>query len=283
MKAGWLLAAIFASIVAGAGGGYVAVQYATPAQNTPKQVAAADPLSLEGDANDKGTDNSDELTKLRQDIQALQVRLDQAERDKKDLKEGIDSLNTKLAKAASAAPVTSGGETVDNGGSTDPVDTTNPAFAEAVEKVIQQREEEAAAKRDAERKKQMEDWAASRNKAIVDKLATELSLTEVQKVNIETVLTDMNTKRGEVMERGRAARDAGEEFDWQAEMKTVSDEALEAVKGELSSAQVSTLNTLLGDSGSLDSLAGRGGFGGFGGGGRNSGGGRGGRGGGNGG
>ncbi|MCA8914102.1 MAG: hypothetical protein KDB90_01720 [Planctomycetes bacterium] len=263
MKAGWLLAAIFASIVAGAGGGYVAVQYGNQNQPAPKQVAAADPLTLDSDAKDKGTDNSDALTKLRQDIQALQVRLDQAERDKKDLKEGIDSLNTKLAKVPTAPA--GGGETVEGGtggGTIEPVDTTDPAFADAVEKVIQQREEEAAAKRDAERKKQMEEWAASRNKAIVDKLATELSLTEVQKVNIETVLTNMNTKRGEVMERGRAARDAGEDFDWQAEMKAVSDASLEEVKAELSSAQVSTLNTLLGDNGSLDSLGGRGGFGG---------------------
>ena len=133
------------------------------------------------------------------------------------------------------------------------------------EKEHEQREERdqpEPKKDDAERKKQMEEWAASRNKAIVDKLATELSLTEVQKVNIETVLTNMNTKRGEVMERGRAARDAGEDFDWQAEMKAVSDASLEEVKAELSSAQVSTLNTLLGDNGSLDSLGGRGGFGG---------------------
>ena len=229
--------------MAGAGGGYVAVQYGNQNQPAPKQVAAADPLALDSDAKDKGTDNSDALTKLRQDIQALQVRLDQAERDKKDLKEGIDSLNTKLAKVPTA-PV-GGGETVEGGtgGTIEPVDTTDPAFADAVEK-------------------QMEDWAASRNKAIVDKLATELSLTEVQKVNIETVLTNMNTKRGEVMERGRAARDAGEDFDWQAEMKAVSDASLEEVKAELSSAQVSTLNTLLGDNGSLDSQDGRGGFGG---------------------
>lgn len=270
MKGGWLLAAIFASIVAGAGGGYVAVEMQKSTQDAPKQVAAAQPGALDDEAP-RATDNSGELTKLRQDIQALQVRLDQSERDKKDMQDSVDALSTKLAKAAEA-PTSDVVAKGTSAGTPDTVDATAPEFAEAVEKVIKEREEQRALERDAERKKQMEDWANARNKTIVDKLTTELALTEVQKTNISTVLANMNTKRGEVMERGRAARDAGEEFDWGAEMTATSAAALEEVKAELSSAQISTLDSLLGEDGNLDSLGGRGGFGG---GGRRGGGGRG--------
>jgi hypothetical protein len=128
-------------------------------------------------------------------------------------------------------------------------------LAEEVERILAEREAARQAERDAEREKQMADMIARRNTQILDKLTTELSLTEAQKTNVNNILTDYTAKRREAFERGNKARQDGVEFDWQAEFKVVNDAAAEAVRAELSTAQVSTFNTLIGE-GSLDDLAG---------------------------
>lgn len=258
MKSAWLIAAVLASVVAGAGGGYVAVQYAGQ-QPAPAKVEVA-ALDLDG-----GTDHSadlkrqaDEISRLRAELGTLLVRVENAEKagaENAELKKQISDLHTRIeALKASGGTVTSNDS---GGGTTVAPEANTPEFEAAVAAAIEKREAAQRAERDAERQKQMEEWANQRNKAIVDKLATDLSLTEVQKTNIETILKDQDAKRAEVMQRGRTARDNGEEFDWGAEMGAVSTAAVEAVRAELSSAQVTTFNELLGDSNSLDALAGR--------------------------
>jgi len=281
MKPAWLLIAIFASVLAGAGGGYVATHYLGDAQPKGNTVAAA-PIE------DLGTDDSsadrkaqdDKIAKLNGDLNALMVRLEAAERagaENAKLKDDIKGLESKIAELKKAGAVVAA--TDGNGNPVAPANAGSmtpgtPEFDAAVAEAMEKKAAEDRAARDAERQKRMEEMMANRNKTIVDKLSTELSLTETQKTNITAVLEDMNTKRGEVWKRGEEARTNGTEFDWRAEMKTVNDNALEAVKSELSSAQLSTFNELVGEDGSLDSLAGGwGGRGGFGGGGGNRGGG----------
>ncbi|MCG3183064.1 MAG: hypothetical protein ICCCNLDF_01148 [Planctomycetes bacterium] len=258
MKSAWLIAAVLASVVAGAGGGYVAVQYAGQQPAPAKVEVAATDLDSGTDHSADLKQQSDEINKLRADLGTLLVRVENAEKagaENAELKKQISDLQTRIeALKASGGTVTSN----DSGGAMTPApDTNTPEFEAAVAAAIEKREAAQRAERDAERQKQMEEWANQRNKAIVDKLATDLSLTEVQKTNIETILKDQDAKRAEVMQRGRAARDAGEEFDWGTEMGAVSTAAVEAVRAELSSAQLTTFNELLGDSNSLDALAGR--------------------------
>jgi DNA repair exonuclease SbcCD ATPase subunit len=260
MKSAWLIAAVLASVVAGAGGGYIASQQAGQQQPAPNKVEVA-ALDLDG-----GTDHSsdlrkqaDEISRLRTELGSLMVRVESAEKANGEtaaLKAQIKELSTKLETLKASGGTVAGSD----GTGAAPIAAPNantPEFDAAVEAAIEKREAAQRAERDAERQKQMEDWANQRNKTIVDKLATDLSLTEVQKTNIETILKDQDAKRAEVMQRGRAARDNGEEFDWGAEMGTVSTAAVEAVRAELSSAQLTTFNELLGDSNSLDALAGR--------------------------
>lgn len=258
MKSAWLIAAVLASVVAGAGGGYVAVQYAGQQPAPAKVEVAATDLDSGTDHSADLKQQSDEINKLRADLGTLLVRVENAEKagaENAELKKQISDLQTRIeALKASGGTVTSN----DSGGAMTPApDTNTPEFEAAVAAAIEKREAAQRAERDAERQKQMEEWANQRNKAIVDKLATDLSLTEVQKTNIETILKDQDAKRAEVMQRGRAARDAGEEFDWGTELGAVSTAAVEAVRAELSSAQLTTFNELLGDSNSLDALAGR--------------------------
>ena len=258
MKSAWLIAAVLASVVAGAGGGYVAVQYADQQPAPAKVEVAATDLDGSKDHSADLKQQSDEINKLRADLGTLLVRVENAEKagaENAELKKQISDLQTRIeALKASGGTVTSN----DSGGAMTPApDTNTPEFEAAVAAAIEKREAAQRAERDAERQKQMEEWANQRNKAIVDKLATDLSLTEVQKTNIDTILKDQDAKRAEVMQRGRTARDNGEEFDWGTEMGAVSTAAVEAVRAELSSAQLTTFNELLGDSNSLDALAGR--------------------------
>ncbi|MEZ5993090.1 MAG: hypothetical protein R3E76_12120 [Planctomycetota bacterium] len=260
MKPAVLLIAVIASVLAGAGGGFLATKYSPEAEPQKAKVAVEavdlggnDDAAIDLQAQDK------KIARLQSDLNTLLVRLEQAEKTGEENAKQQDTIKkledeiAALKKAGSAVVAT------DEGGNPVPTVLPNPntdEFKEAVAQAIEEKEAADRAQRDADREKRMADMMAARNKTILDKLSTELSLTEVQKTSIDTILADMNTKRGEVMQRGRAARDAGEEFDWGAEMTAVSTEGLEAVKAELSSAQQSTLTDLLGDSNSLDSLAG---------------------------
>jgi hypothetical protein len=252
MKSAWLIVAVLASVVAGAGGGYIATRFA--AEKPQNKVATAEPLSLDGDTQAKGVDHSDQITKLQQDIDGLLIRLAKAESanaDAADLQKKLDALNKQIAELKATPTVVA--KPVD--GTTPPASTTNPELAAEVDRILAEREAAEDAKRDAEREKQMADMIAARNTKILDKLSTDLALTEVQKSNVQVLLDDYTVKRREVWERGNKARTDGVEFDWQVEFKTVNDAAADAVRAELSTAQVSTFNTLIGE-GSLDDLAG---------------------------
>ena len=262
MKSGMLVVAVLMSVIAGAGGGYVAATYGAPEQGSNKVAVDAAPLETNDDVVAK--DHTDEIAALRNDIGAMEVRMqDMVSAEEYDrLAQKYDALNKRLEELKTAPVIANDGGTEDGGVAT--ADPNSEAFKEAVNKAIEEKEAADRAERNAEREKRMTEMMEARNKTILDKLSTELGLTEVQKTNIEVALTNMNTKRAEVVQRGREARENGTEFDWGGEMQAVSDQALEDVKAELSTAQVSTLTDLLGEDGSLDSLGG--GFGGFGGG-----------------
>lgn len=254
MKSAWLIVAVLASVVAGAGGGYVATHFAAE-KTTQNKVASAEPLSLDGDSQATGVDHSDQIKTLQQDINGLYVRLESAEGAKADavaLQKKIDALTAQIADLKASGTVVA--KPVD-GEITPTATPTNPELAAEVDKILAEREAAREAERTAEREKQMADMVARRNTQILDKLATDLSLTETQKTSVNNVLTDYTTKRRETWERGQQAQRDGVEFDWQAEFKTVNDAAAEAVRAELSTAQLSTFNTLIGE-GSLDDLAG---------------------------
>lgn len=260
MKAGFLAIAVFVSALAGGGGGYLAAKFTGDSNQSSAREVAFAPLTLDGEGTD--TDNTDVVDKLRTEVQALQVRLDQAEHDKNELDKKVESVNAKINKVPRAP---ADDPTLNNGGNLIDLDTPEgkEAITKLVEDQLEKRDEERAQQRGDEMKKRMQEFAAMRNKQILDKLASELSLTEVQKTNIDAVLAKMSTRFAENMERGRAARESGEDFDWQAEMKKINDDAVEAVKAELSSAQANTLDTILGEDGNLNSLAGGIGGGGF--------------------
>jgi hypothetical protein len=259
MKSGMLVIAVLASVIAGAAGGYVAALYGAPEKGSNK-VSNVTPVDMP-EAGLDVKDHTDEIDRLRSDLGALTVRMqgmvDPAEYDilvKKhaELKASVDELK------AGGVVVTKGPEGEIDAGSIPPA-----VLETAVDEVIAKREAEREAARQAERERQMEEWNKRRNDAIIERLATELSLTEVQKVNIEVALNDYAAKRRDVWVRNGQARENGEEFDFRAEMATVHTAAADAVRAELSTAQVSTFNELLGER-DLESLAGRG-FGGFGG------------------
>jgi len=275
MKTAWLVLAVVASVFAGAGGGLAASHFLKeePAAKTAQTEVAA----LDGEQA-KATDHSDELAKLQQDINSLMLRIEKAEAANSGnaaLQKKYDELSAKVADMKKSDVVVAKPE--GEAGVETPVSDSDPVLAEKVEKILAEREAAERAARDAEREKQMADMVARRNTQILDKLTTELSLTEAQKTNVQVVLDNYTKQRREVFERGNQARTDGVEFDWGAEFKTVNDAAAEAVRGELSTAQVSTFNTLLGE-GSLDDLAGgwggmgRGNRGGRGGGGQGGGG-----------
>jgi hypothetical protein len=251
MKSAWLIIAVAASVFAGAGGGLVATKYLAEETKAAK-TSTVETAKLD-DGGTEAKDHTGEIARLQKDIGDLMVRLEKAESangDNAALQKKYTELSVQLAEMKKNATVA---KTAD--GTPGEVSSSDPVLAEKVEAIIAEREAAERAARDAEREKQMQEMITRRNTQILDKLSTELSLTEAQKVNVQVALDDYTTKRREVFTRGQEARTNGTEFDWQGEFKTVNDAAAEAVRAELSTSQVSTFNTLIGE-GSLDDLAG---------------------------
>jgi hypothetical protein len=260
MKPAWLLIAIFASVLAGAGGGYVATQYMADNQPASNKVAAAPLEDLGGDDATAGSSDQDgKINKLQGDLNSLLVRLESAEKANKEnakLKDDIKKLEGTIAEFKKGGPVVANPDSAEgdpaSGETVEPVlpsAYTSPEFKAAVVDAMNEQQKK-------DREERMQSMIKSRDKRIIDKLSTELNLDESQKTNIQTALDNMHTKYDEVRKRGEEARKNGTEFDWRAEMKTINDSAVEEVRNQLSSAQQSTFNELLGDSGDLNRLAG---------------------------
>lgn len=275
MKPGLMIAVIFGAVFAGAAGGYVASSMAPEPERAPTpraQVADADHKEDgKADLSPLVSKQGDAISGLRKEIDDLSARVGTAEKRASD----AETKNAELLKKVGELekrPVVAG-----SGGTTPPADPDSMAFKEAVTKAIEEKEAADRAARDAEREKQMAEFVANANKQLVDRLTTDLALTSDQVPKIKTIIEDMSTKRREVWTKGEEARRNGTQFDWGAEMTAVTKASTDAVRAELSSAQLSTFNELVGDRG-LSAL--ERGFGGMGGGGqgRQPGGGQGGRG-----
>ena len=173
----------------------------------------------------------------------------------------IDKLNTRIAQLEKGGAVVA--KSAD--GSPDPVALPDTELDARFDDYMERREAAEEARRAAEREERMTEMVQAGNKAILDRLSTDLALTEAQKNNITVVLDNYATARRDVFQRGGEAREQGVEFDWGTEMTTVHSAAADAVRNELAGEQLSQFNELLGDR-SLDRLAGGGRMGGQGGG-----------------
>lgn len=280
MKPIWLAVGVFAAVAGGGAGGVVATQLLAPARTDAPKTIAAKPLDEKAATEAKNYDN--DLAQLRNDMKSLFVKLSEAETAAKDSKAELAKAKadyeTRIANLEKRPTGTVAAN--DGTGGTGPaVDESSPEFASAVEKVLADREETRRKEREAEQQKWMEDRWVTENTAIATTLTEKLSLTPDQQAKVNVVLESYTNSRRDLMTRGREAMEAGTEFDWRAEGTKVSTAATEQIRAELSSAQLSTFNELVGDNG-ISALAPRGfggrGPGGTGGGGQ--GGGRGGRG-----
>ncbi len=278
MKPIWLAITVAAAIAGGGAGGVIATKVMAPAQRNSEPVAtAAKPLDDKPVGESRNYDN--ELAELRNDIKTLNVKLSDAVTAANDSKASLATATADYNKRIAALESRPAGTVANSGGGTSPapVDESSPEFAAAVEKVLADRDEQRRKEREAEQQKWMEDRWVQENTTIATTLTEKLALTPEQVAKVNTVLEGYTNSRRDLMERGRAAMESGTEFDWRAEGTKLSTEVTEQIRGELSSAQLSTFNELVGDQG-ISALQPRG-FGGRGpggqGGGRQGGGGRG--------
>jgi hypothetical protein len=263
MKPGLMIIAILASVVAGAGGGYVATTMLAEKTPTPRTTVAANDFGSDPVNSTSGSD-AEELVRIRQDVDILRARLEKAERTDspdKALTDQIDKLNTRIAQLEKGGAVVA--KSAD--GSPNPVALPDAELDARFDDYMERREAAEEARRAAEREERMTEMVQAGNKAILDRLSTDLALTEAQKNNITVVLDNYATARRDVFQRGGEAREQGVEFDWGTEMTTVHNAAADAVRNQLAGEQLSQFNELLGDR-SLDRLAGGGRMGGQGGG-----------------
>jgi hypothetical protein len=260
MKPVLMIAVVFGAVLAGAAGGYVASSLNTPEKPSAPRVASTLPESKTDDKPDLSpvvSSQGDAISSMRKEIDSLDARVRAAEAKVAQVEAEKDTLNKQIV-ALQNRPAPSGG------GTTAPVvDPDSPMFKEAVVKAIEEKEAADRAARDAEREKQMAEFVANANKQMVDRLTTELALTSDQIPKIKAIIDDMSVKRREVWTKGEEARRNGTQFDWGAEMQAVTKASTDAVRAELSPAQLTTYQERVGDRG-LSAL--ERGFGGMGGG-----------------
>lgn len=247
MKSGMLIIAVLASVVAGAGGGYVAATMGP--QEKPSNTVSVDskPLELEPQES-SAKDHSGEINQLRRDLGDLQLRMQGmvSAEEYKDLSDKYEALNTRLddlkspSVAANNAGATDGGVVV-------PADPGSEAFKEAVARAIEEKEAADRAEWQARQQERMKERMVEEKERVLTTMRDKLALTPAQEGTIGTILESYNTKRTELMERGRTAMQNGEQFDWQAERAKIETETQEAIKAELTLTQVSSFTELLGD------------------------------------
>lgn len=251
MKPAMLLAVILSAIAAGGASGFLATQFIEEPESPAAQIA------LEHDA-DEPKDFTDDIRKQSarisvhdDDIDALRSSLADAEAgmvDEAALLKRIDVLNARIAALEARKPTV---EATKDGEPDPEADVLKAAVAEAMEEA----EVKRRAERDAERREGASRWMSRGNDRILTTLSDKLNLSEVQKETIKAQIDEYSKKRIAVMTKGMEARRNGEEFDWREEMTTVSTEATDAIRLELSSAQASTFDELVGDEG-ISSLGG---------------------------
>ena len=270
MKPAILLGVIFAGALAGGAGGYVATQLAPePARQQASRPAAIAPEATAGtDLGPAVEGHGKSLNALQMQVAGLESRLADAEAKAKSASESAASLKAELdASRQKLNDLESRpGAAVANGGSTDgsvavPPELGTPEFKAAVDAAIKEREEQQRKERDAEREREMADRMAQANKSALDKMNEKLVLSVEQQDKIKTHLDAFSNARRDVMRRGMEARQAGTEFNWEQEMTTVNNTATEAVRAELSSAQLTTFNEMVGERGVSSLVDGRRGFG----------------------
>lgn len=247
MKSGMLIIAVLASVVAGAGGGYVAATYGAPEKASNKVAVDSKPLEMDTDEGGSAKDHSGEIAQLRNDIGAMEVRMQgMVSADEYDkLAEKYDALNKRLDELK-AAPVVANNGGGEEGAVATP-DPTSDAFKEAVTKAIEEKEAADRAEWQARQEERMKERMVEEKERVLNTMTEKLALSAAQAGTIGTILESYNTKRTELMERGRTAMQNGEQFDWQAERATIETETQEAIKAELTLSQVSSFTELLGD------------------------------------
>lgn len=258
MKPIWLAIGVFAAVAGGGAGGVVATQLMAPARADAPKTIAAKPLDEKAATEVKNYDN--DLAQLRNDMKSLSLKLSEAETSAKDSKAELakakadyETRIANLEKRPAGTVAAKDG----TGGTAPAVAENSPELSAAVEKVLAEREETRRKEREAEQQKWMEDRWVTENTAIATALTEKLSLTPDQQAKVNTLLEGYTNSRRDLMTRGREAMESGTEFDWRAEGTKINTAVTEQVRAELSSAQLSTFNELVGDNG-ISALAPRG-------------------------
>lgn len=246
MKPVLMIAVIFGAVVAGAAGGYVASSMAPEPERTAPRVAAADNETKTEDTREDLSPliskQGNDIAGLRGEIDSLVARVDTAEKKVTSLETEKTALMTEISNLKKQ-PASGGGV------ATPTADPESAAFKEAVIKAIDEKAEADRVAREAEREKQMAEFVANANKQMVTTLTEKLALTSDQVPKIQALIDDRSAKRREVVTKGEEARKNGTEFDWGTEMANVDKASTDAVRAELSSAQLSTFNELVGERG----------------------------------
>lgn len=251
MKSAWMIATVLAALVAGVGGGVVATEFMSQQQAPVRKVQVA-----HGEPDDvtPAGDNSAEVRELNAKLATLDLRLSKAEdavSDRGEYEDQIAALKTRIDEFEKAGPVVA--TTDDEGNPVAAPDPESDAFKAAVERFLDERDEQER----AERQQQREEWINQRREQekerIVTTMTEKLALTPLQQENIKVVLDDYNKKRGELMTRGMEARRSGEEFDWRGEREKIETEVKNSIEAELSLSQVSSFQELVGE-GEVDDI-----------------------------
>lgn len=166
-------------------------------------------------------------------VAQLEDRAREAERlstENRQLRKEVQDLKAKLESIEAAMKTLHQAEAQ---GATGSEGVTQQDFEKMVEaREARQREQEMA-----RREKDRADRTAKNNAAIIENMDKELSLSVAQKEEIAKLLDEQTRSMNNLVEKGNAARDKGEEFDWRKEMKAIADKSFAAVRAELTPGQ----------------------------------------------
>lgn len=242
-----LATTLFAALVAGVAGGFVAIQLSSDSDAAPIMTAVKD---------EEQHDYSDELDSLRNSIKLLEGRIllseSQPEAPDIDVPNATVKKLTERIEQLERTPVSTTKES----------ETTFKVDSETVSKAIRKELDEQKAQDSAARKKKkaagVKKWLDGENKRLMSTMTKKLELAQWQQESIGRVLDTYNARYQEMVARVIEAKENGDDFDWDGEFSTIGTEFTPLIEAELTATQLETFRETIGEGGDIGDFLGDG-------------------------
>lgn len=239
MKPSLVLVIVLAAVAGGVIGGLVVALFSESGEQKPVAVPELADIQSYDDRALKA-----EIRRNAADLESARIRFNdlagqlESARDERDaLRRENSVLTGKVERLESVRPAAL--KLAD----TKDVTEYDRAAQKALERARNKEEAEAVARKE----KQMARWMEQGRTRVLETLDKKLSLSQAQRDGISVVLDNLNRRIRELNTAGAAAKESGEDYDWQGEWNSALEDAETELRNELSSAQQTTYDELVGE------------------------------------